>query len=317
MTARPPAPRLTAAPRPRAVPALSRPVDATLVLWMTGLSALWGLNAITIKAVTTGMDPLLAAGLRGVVALGLLLAWGAWRGERLWFRGRLAAHSLAVGLLFALEFCLFYGGASLTSGGHVAIYINTAPFFVAVGAHTLLPGDRMSPLRWLGLLFAFAGIVALFGGDLYGGQWGYWRGDALVIAGAALWGTATLYIKRFMVADMSGFELLYVQILVSTPVLLGAAALAGSGGWHAIPALAGAIVVFQGIVIVFFSYLAWMSLLRIYPASAMQSFTFLTPLWGVLLAGLLLGEPINAITLLAIALVGPGLFLVNRPRRTG
>jgi drug/metabolite transporter (DMT)-like permease len=296
---------------------VSRPVDATLVLWMVALSGLWGFNAITIKAVTTGMAPLLAAGLRGAVALVCLVPWGLWRGERLWIRGRLGLHSLMAGLMFAAEFCLFYIGARLTSGGHVAIYINVAPFFVAVGAHYLLPGDRMTWVRWIGLLLAFVGIALLFSNDLLVQRSGYWRGDLLVIAGAAVWALTTVYIKRFMVQGMSGFELLYVQIAISTPVLLAVSAIAEPGGLSGIAPLAVGIVVFQGTVIVFFSYVAWMTMLRIYPASAVQSFTFLTPLWGVLLGMLLLGESASGATFLAIAGVGMGLYLVNRPARAG
>jgi drug/metabolite transporter (DMT)-like permease len=48
-----------------------------------------------------------------------------------------------------------------------------------------------------------------------------------------------------------------------------------------------------------------------------QSFTFLTPLWGVLLGMLLLGESASGATFLAIAGVGMGLYLVNRPARAG
>ena len=138
-----------------------------------------------------------------------------------------------------------------------------------------------------------------------------------MIAGAAVWAMTTVYIKRFMVQGMTGFELLFVQIAVSTPVLLLVSAFLEPGGLAGIGSLSAGIVVFQGTVVVFFSYLAWMSLLRIYPASAVQSFTFLTPLWGVALGVVLLGETATAVTFLAIAGVGIGLYLVNRPGRTG
>lgn len=298
-----------------AAPGASRAVDVRLVLWMVLLSSLWGLNAITIRAVSVDMPPLLAAGLRGLVALACLVPWGLLRGHRLVFRGMQARHGIAAGLLFGAEFCLFYPGARFTSGGHVAIYMNTAPFFVAVGAHYLLVGERMTPRRWLGLVLAFTGIVVLFSDELLVRQSGYWKGDLLVIAGAVAWALTTLYIKRFMVQNMNGFELLYVQIGVSTPLLLALGLLPGPAVLGQITALGAAIVLFQGTVIVFFSYLAWMTVLRIYPASAAQSFTFLTPVWGVALGALVLDERVTAGTFVAIALVGVGLWLVNRPRR--
>ena len=67
-------------------------------------------------------------------------------------------------------------------------------------------------------------------------------------------------------------------------------------------------------VVVVFSYMAWMTLLRVYPASAMQSFTFLTPVWGVLLGAILLGETITVPGVAGLAMVGAGLVLISRPR---
>ncbi len=305
-----------------------RPVDATMVIWMVGLTCLWGLNAIGIKAVTDEMPPLLAAGLRGGVALVLMVPFALWRGERLGFTGWQGLHGLVVGVLFAFEFGLFYVGAQFTSGGHMVIFINTAPFFVAVGAHLFLHEERLSKLGWLGLTLAFFGIVAVFSDDLLILKAGFWRGDLLVMLAAAAWGLTTLYMKRFMVRSMTGFHLLYAQILVSTPLLLAgsfaaesfstvsfAAESLSSGPFPAwgFTALGLGIVFFQGVVVVLFSYMAWMTLLRVYPASAMQSFTFLTPVWGVAMGAILLGETITVPGVAGMAMVGAGLVLISRP----
>ena len=281
---------------------------------MALLSALWGFNAITIKVLTNELPPLLAAGLRGAMALPFLVLYGAIKGEPLLFGGWRLIHGAVAGLIFALEFCLFYTGARWTNGGHIAIFINTAPFYVALGAHWLLRGDRLFLLRALGLLLAFAGIVALFSDDLYVQQSGFWRGDLLVMAGAMLWAVSTLYVKRFMVGLMSGFQMLYMQILVSTPALLLAAVFLEPVGKVEFSRLSLGILAFQGLVVVFISYLAWMNLLRRYPASAVQSFTFLSPVWGVLMGVMLLGETVTGVMTAGIAMVGAGLYMVNRPR---
>ena len=300
---------------PESAPPINRAVDLPVVVWMTFLCGLWGFNAIAIKAVTAFLPPMLAAGLRGVVAMPLLLAFGWWRGETMRFRAPMWGHVLAVGLIFALEFVLAYSGARFTSGGHVAIYFNMAPFFVAVGAHFLLPGDRMHAARWAGLVLAFGGVLVLFSDDVLVQKAGYWRGDLLVILAALAWSMGTLYMKRFMAQSLNGFQMLYAQILVSTPALLGAALWMEPVGTVGLGLEAVGILVFQGVVVVFFSYLIWMNLLRVYSASAMQSFTFLTPVWGVLMGVVLLGETVTWVTGLGIALVGTGLYLVNRPRR--
>ena len=67
----------------------------------------------------------------------------------------------------------------------------------------------------------------------------------------------------------------------------------------------------------FVTYLVWFWMIRRYPASRLSSFTFLTPLFGVLGGGLLLGEPITWAVLVAMVLVGAGIYLVNRPAPEG
>jgi drug/metabolite transporter (DMT)-like permease len=62
----------------------------------------------------------------------------------------------------------------------------------------------------------------------------------------------------------------------------------------------------------FASYLAWMWMLRHYPATQMASFTFLTPVFALLFGVLLLGEPLSAQLVLALVGVAGGIVLVNR-----
>jgi drug/metabolite transporter (DMT)-like permease len=300
----------------------SDPVNAVAVAWMVGLTLIWGVNALSVKVATQGMTPIMAVGLRGALALAILTGYGWWRGERLTFSRIEWLHGTVNGLIFAVEFVLIYTGARLTSGGHIAIFINTAPFFVAIGAHYLLPGDRLHGLKVLGLTLAMGGIVLMFSDDLVSNtvgspQAGQWRGDLLVFAGACLWGATTLYAKRYMVQRMSAFRILYSQLLVSTPVLLLAAATFERDPFFAVTGVTVAMIVFQAAVAVSFTYLMWTVLLQRYSASAMQSFAFLTPVWGVILGATVLGEDVRALMVAGIALVGLGIALVNRPRLRG
>ena len=289
------------------------PLDTGAILWMTFLTMLWGVNALSIKIVTQGMTPIMATGLRGILAFCILTVFGIWRGEGLRFSGVELLHSTVNGLMFAVEFCLFYSGARMTSAGHIAIFINTAPFFVAIGAHYLLPGDRMHWGKASGLVLALVGIATMFSNDILVRHSDQWRGDLLVLAGSALWGATTIYAKRYMVHRMSAFRILYGQILVSTPVLLLVSLGLERNPFFAVSSLTVAMIVFQGAVAVSFTYLMWTVLLKRYSASAMQSFTFLTPAWGVLLGVLVLGEDVQALLVAGIALVGLGIYLVNRP----
>jgi drug/metabolite transporter (DMT)-like permease len=67
------------------------------------------------------------------------------------------------------------------------------------------------------------------------------------------------------------------------------------------------------VAVVSAGFLFWFWLLTIYPASSVASFAFLSPIFGVGLGWLLLGEPVGPGILVALVLVCAGLVLINRP----
>lgn len=291
----------------------SRPVDMRLVVWMLGLTAIWGLNAVSIKVVTRGIAPVMAASLRGGLALVCITLYAWWRGESLRFNRAQMLQGALAGLIIGAEGVALYHGARFTNGGHISIFINTAPFFVAGGAHFLLPGEKMHGVRWAGLVLAFAGVVTLFSDQLFIQRSGFWRGDLLVILAACFWASSTLYIRGFLGSRFSALRLMFLRILVSTPLLLAASLLSEPNPFPAAGLAEWGSVLFQGVVVVFFSYMVWVMLLQRYPATALQPFVFLGPFWGVGGGAVLLDEPLSAMLIGSLVLVAGGLFLVNRP----
>ena len=81
---------------------------------------------------------------------------------------------------------------------------------------------------------------------------------------------------------------------------------------------------FQSILVSFLSYLAWFWLLRRYLASRLGVFSFLTPLFGVLLGAWLLDEPVGGgflggtlmVVLGVVLLSSQGWYRQWRDRRT-
>ncbi|MEM9972245.1 MAG: DMT family transporter, partial [Pseudomonadota bacterium] len=70
---------------------------------------------------------------------------------------------------------------------------------------------------------------------------------------------------------------------------------------------------FQVVIVVTFGFTLWLWLLSIYPAAGVAAFGFLAPIFGVGFGWLVLGEPLGAPILVALALVCAGLILINRP----
>jgi drug/metabolite transporter (DMT)-like permease len=100
-------------------------------------------------------------------------------------------------------------------------------------------------------------------------------------------------------------------VAVSGPILLLLAPLLGDLIRDVQPIhIAG--LVFQIFAVASFGFLLWFWLLKIYPASGVASFSFLSPIFSVALGWLLLNEDVGPELWVALALVAGGIFLINR-----
>jgi drug/metabolite transporter (DMT)-like permease len=132
-----------------------------------------------------------------------------------------------------------------------------------------------------------------------------------VVAGV-LWGATTLAIRGSRLSSASAEKTLLYQLAISG-VALAVAALAVGQPWAPVLApLTWASLFFQIVIVTFASYLLWFWLIRHYPATRLASFTLLTPVFGLLLGALLLGEPVTARLLVGLAAVAVGIVVVNR-----
>jgi drug/metabolite transporter (DMT)-like permease len=138
-------------------------------------------------------------------------------------------------------------------------------------------------------------------------------GDAMLAGAAIFWGATTVLVKASPLAGISPARTLLYQLSVSSVVLPICSVMLGEQLTVVLTPLVVGSLVYQTIWVAFVTYLAWFWLVRSYPVSLLASFTFLTPLFGVLAGGLLLKEPITSRLLAALVLVGSGIYLVNRP----
>jgi len=288
-------------------------LDLTAILVLVVLCVSWGLQQVTVKIANQGISPIWQSGLRSIGSTILLLIWMAARRERFLERDRTLWYGIAAGLLFALEFLLIYWGLEFTNASRAVIFLYLSPFVVAIGAQLFIPGENLRVIQVLGLICAFVGIVAAFSESLTLPTYRMLIGDGMLAAAAVIWGATTVLVKASPLAEIAPSKTLLYQLAVSAVVLpLGSIAM-GEPGIFNITRLIIACLVYQIVWVAFITYLAWFWLIRHYPASRLASFTFLTPLFGVIAGGTLLHEPITGILLLALILVGTGIYLVNRP----
>lgn len=272
----------------------------------------WGLNQVAIKVGVAGISPLMGAGLRSLVAAALVWLWCGLRGEPMFRRDGTGPFGLLIGLLFAGEVALIYWGLAYTTASRSVIFLYSAPFFVALGAHRYIPGERLTRARTAGLVVAFAGLCLACADALYLPSRRELFGDMLELAAGFLWGATTVVIKKGGRVPLTPSRMLFYQLAISSVALIGASLALREPGVVSptVPVLAA--LAYQAVIVAFASYLAWFWLLRRYPASDLAPYLFWTPLAGVLAGWGLLGDPLNANLGAAAALVALGIYLVNR-----
>lgn len=277
---------------------------------LLGVTALLAFNQILIKLVNTGLQPVFFAGLRSALAVLFVWAWLVWKRRP----PRLARASLGPGLLigavFAAEFLFLFLALDLTTVGRASIIMYSMPVWFAILAHFGL-GERITPVKAAGLALAFAGCATAILSRPASGEASL-IGDLCALG--ASWGWAlTAYVARRPVMRAEGPEMqLFWMVLVSAPLLLLLAPLFGpllrELTWvH----LAG--LLFQSSVVVAGGFITWLWLMSVYPSATVASFSFLTPILALAMGALIFGESITWAILLASALVGAGIVLINRP----
>ncbi|MBA3478872.1 MAG: DMT family transporter [Lautropia sp.] len=283
---------------------------------MIALCALFAMGQITIKIGNQGISPLMQAALRSAGATVVIVAWMLRQGISLKPKPGIAAPAMLIGVLFALEFVGFYWGLALTTAARGTILLYTAPFFVALGAHYLLE-ERLTPLQWLGLLLAFAGVALVVGGRASSAaNASTITGDLLCLGGGVAWAATTLVIRGTALRDEQAERSLLYQLAISAVLLMAVSLLMGEehgeagifsptlGTWLALA--------YQILAVASFGYLWWFVLIQRYSPARLSAFTFLTPLFGVVFAGLMLGEELTLPLLGAAVLCAGGLWLINR-----
>ena len=287
-------------------------LDALAVGLLIACCAFWGFQQILIKTTVGEVPPLWQAAIRFAGATALLWAWCAWRGVKLFVPDGTLPAGLLAGALFAGEFTCIYLGLRDTAASRLTVFLYTSPFVVALLLPRWVPAERLRGLQWVGLAIAFAGVVVAFSESFGHSTSAQLRGDALALTAGVLWGLTTLTIRTTRLATASAEKTLFYQIAVTAAVSPLLSLLLGERWGFAYSGYAWFSIGLQTVIGAFASYLAWMWLLRHYPATQISSFTFLTPLFALVFGVVLLAEPLTLQLVLALAGVALGIVLVNR-----
>ena len=287
-------------------------IDALAATTLVVMNVLLGFNQAFVKLVNDGLAPVFQSGLRSACAFVPVLAWALLIRKRLSVTDGSLGLGVVNGLLFSGEFCLLFLALDYTTVARVSLFFYSMPVWVALGAHFLVAGERLTVPRLAGLAVAVGGMaLALSGGDGADSE-ASWVGDLLALGGALFWAAITLLTRTTRLARCSPEMNLLYQLAVSALVLMAIAPLFGEMVREVTPAVV-AIFSFQVVVIVAIGFVVWFWILTNYPVSNMASFSLLAPVFGVFSGWLIFDDPLTPGFVVALLLVGSGIFLINRP----
>ncbi|MFN3534119.1 MAG: DMT family transporter, partial [Desulfatiglandales bacterium] len=250
-----------------------------------------------------------------LVASICLFLWMKWKKEEIFPQINLFLHGMVVGLLFGGEFAFIYVALRHTTASSTYILLYTAPFFASIGAHLWLQNDRLSLNKAIGLVLAFLGVAILFSKGASSVSGLNLKGDLLALCAGILWGMTSVYVKKFLAGKANATHVLFYQLFFSAPFLFLMSLILESNLIIGFSKLTFYSLVYQSIIVAFLSYLSWFKLIDQYPVSLLHAFSFFTPVFGVIISGILmLKEPIGLPTLSALFMVSIGTFVSNMKR---
>jgi drug/metabolite transporter (DMT)-like permease len=286
--------------------------ERTAYLMLTAMAICFGGTWVPAAVAVEFVPPFTIAALRFGIASLLLFAWA-----RLAGRSLSPIHRSDVPMIAGLAVTavagynwLFLTGLTLAPASDGAIIVpGLAPVFTAIIAGAVL-GERLGARGFAGLAVAAVGLLLVIGPS---GETGGSRllGDALFVAGAALWGVYSVLARRASERFDAVSTTLYGTALGTLILVPLAAAESGAAAVVDAPldALAGI-----GYLAVFGTVGAFVLLnlgvARIGAARA-SAFALLVPVVGVLTSVVFLGDRIGPLTVVGGAVVLAGLWLVE------
>ena len=275
----------------------------------------WGASFVATKVALREISPVTVVWLRfgiGLVVLGLAVL------VRRQF-ARLGRRELAF-----LAFLGFLGvtfhqwlqstGLQTAQATTTSWIVATTPIFMALLGWLML-GEKLKAVQILGIFLAALGVLVIVsGGDpraLLSGDFGT-VGDFLILISALNWAFFSAFSRRMLLRHPASLVIFYVMLFgwlfTSLLFFLGP-------GLQEISALSWegwAGVAFLGIFCSGLAYIAWYDALQVLPVAQSGAFIYLEPLVTVVVAMIILNEPLTWLSLLGGGAILFGVWLVNR-----
>lgn len=275
----------------------------------------WGASFIATKVALRDISPITIVWLRflmGVIILGIaviLRSQFALPDRKEW------AYFALLGFLgITFHQWLQSNGLQTSEAGTTAWIVSTTPVFMALLGWFLLR-EHLGWMKSLGIFLAFIGVLVVVSkGNLLSisiGKFGA-PGDILILISAVNWAVFSALSRRGLRSHPASLMMFYVMSFgwLFTSVLF--LSTKGPGEIRDLTPSGWTGVIFLGIFCSGLAYIAWYDALKALTTAQTGVFLYIEPLVAVVVAFMILGEPILLASLLGGAIILFGVWLVNR-----
>ncbi len=212
-----------------------------------------------------------------------------------------------------LQYVFFYIGLAHTTGVKGSIVNAVNVFFTILVSCLLFRLEKLNSQKLIGCIIGFAGVVIVNLGGEFDMNFNF-LGDGFLTISAFAYALSSVFIKIYG-RDENPVMLSGYQFTVGGLIMVIAGFFMG-GRIHVVTA--------QGLLLLLYmafisagAYTLWSLLLKHNPVSKVAVFGFCTPVFGVLLSAIILGESTSfqLKTLIALAFVCIGIIIVNYKKK--
>lgn len=280
---------------------------------------MWGSNFVAMKYLLRSIDPvelLLLRLMLGSLIFGVVLLASSRSLPR--FSRREWGQLAIIGTLgISINVSAVAFGTRLIPAGLASLIVTSNPVFTALLSRAVL-GESLTRRKVLGILIAFGGflIVLLWGGPDATFSLDNSLGVLITLAGPSAWALYTIlskpYVSRCPPTQFAGIVTI-IGALPAMPLLLYDHRIFGDvtrfslNDWLAT-------LVSTGLALVL-SYTLWYRGLRVLQPTQVAIYIYMVPVFGVVGAWLLLGEPVTIFLLLGGMTILLGVVLTNATRK--
>jgi len=293
--------------------AASRSVSPYLLLTLTPF--FWACNWIVGRGLYAQMPPMAMTFYRWLFALLILAPFALphvrreWRLVRLNLRPLLLLGVVGIGTHNALT----YLGLNYTTAINGVMLNSFIPVMI-IALSWIILGQRLTPLQLGGVAVSLCGVLAILSGGRLEklASLSLNRGDIFIVAAMLMWSVYTIGL-RWRPTGLHTLTFLFVIACVGDlavlPLYLGEMALGArmTFSWLNLAALVG-VALFSSVL----AYIFWNRGVEQVGANVAGLFVHLMPVFGTLLAWLLLDERLQLFHVAGIALILTGIYVTSR-----